>query len=249
MSKYNADGTRDDLSDGKCAGTTNWILDTQPFRQWLDSDTPSCFALTGIVGSGKTKVTTTVVDYLEDAVSTPNNNRQVFHFFYRSAFRERLTGLDVFEAFLKQIIIRNPEMPADLQHRVWTYYGPESGRPHLGQLGKRLLLPLVEHLTKPIFVIDGLDECEPISRQELVQFIPLLVAKGSSVFVSTRDISELIRRFPYLATAECTIAEEGVRHDLEVFVSDMIERQPIITNDQEVLKLIKTTLICKAKAM
>ncbi|KAF2156378.1 hypothetical protein K461DRAFT_95141 [Myriangium duriaei CBS 260.36] len=249
MSRYDPDGTRERLSEGKCHGTTTWILDSPDFCRWLGRSINSCFALTGIVGSGKTTCTTTVVDFLQDW--TAMEDRQVFHFFYESLFQDRLTATDVLEAFIKQIILTNPDIPVD-HHRVWKLYGPQSGRPHIVQVAQMLFIPLVSRLNKPIFVIDGLDECEQHSRQELIELLPSIITAGSSFFISTRDVSQLTMRFPNIVTIECSINEEGVRLDLETFVSDSIQRQnrkQKITDDEVVLRLIRTTLLEKAKAM
>ncbi|KAF2156368.1 FabD/lysophospholipase-like protein [Myriangium duriaei CBS 260.36] len=253
MSKYDSDGTLERLSEYKCLGTCNWVVNKPSFRQWMELKTGSCFALTGIVGSGKTTCTTTVVEFLQDWASS--TGRQVFHFFYESSFQSRLTALDVLEAFLKQMIIANPKIPDTLRSRVWKYYGPQAGRPHIGQLGKYLFLPLARYLNNAIFVIDGLYECEPTSQQDLMQLSPLLVAEGASLFLTLRESSGLMRRFENdsnVTICDCSLTEEGVKRDLETFITALIKEQNIrqrITEDQRTLALIKTALLGKTDAI
>lgn len=250
ISQYNADRTHERISENRCPGTTNWILDAAPFRAWLAWPNGGCFVLTGIVGSGKTIMTTSVVEYLQDMVTA--DQRQIFHFFYETSFQNRLAGVDVLEAFIKQMIVTNPDLPLELQQRVWTFYGPQSGRPDLGELSKRLFLPLARHLKNALFVIDGIDECEPQSRRELVLLLSQLVTEGSSLYVSTRDSSEWDRLMTNFFIAECSTREAGVRRDLEVFLSSLIEERLAyrrITENEKVLIRIKSTILEKASAM
>ncbi|KAF2150346.1 ankyrin [Myriangium duriaei CBS 260.36] len=250
ISTYLADRTKKRLGSARHPDTTNWIFDNENFRQWLENESGSCFALTGIIGSGKTTCTTNVIDFLQHW--SKSHRRQVFHFFYETLIPQRLLGVHALEAFLKQMILLNPELPKDLQQRLEDYYGPEPSRPPIEQLGTDLILPLIRCLRNPIFVIDGLDECEQNSRQDLIEILSPIVAEGSLLFISTRDASDLSSRFPHLLTAQCSTRESGVRHDLDIFISSLIHQQNtrrILTKDQEVLKTIKTTLLEKAGSM
>lgn len=158
------------------------------------------------------------------------------------------------EAFIKQIILTKPELPADLRDRVWNYYGPHSGRPDISELGTELFQPLVRrHLVKnAIFVIDGLDECDAKSRLEVIQILSPLLQEGQLLFTSIRDESEIRSVIPDLITVECSTNEPGLRHDLEIFVSSLTDQHIAlrrITDKEEVMTHIKTTLLAKANAM
>ncbi|KAF2158158.1 FabD/lysophospholipase-like protein [Myriangium duriaei CBS 260.36] len=174
MSLYDAESTLERLSSDKHRDTTNWILDAEPFKEWLDRP---------IVEPGKTICTVAVFESLKESPAT--SQRQVYQFFYEAAMWDHYTGLDLLEALVKQMVLTNPDIRSDLHDRTWRYYGPQSNRPHLAQLGKYLFLPLARQLKNPIFVVDGIDESET-SRAEIVQLLSAAADEGASVFINAR---------------------------------------------------------------
>jgi hypothetical protein len=205
--------------------------------------------LTGKVGSGKTLLTTTVIEQL---LETPRKrNGPVAHFFYSSAYMSRLKAIDLFQSYSKQLLDHLSSLeapfPPEIASCLQQFYSPKAIPPNFDELIDKIFIPLSKLLPQTVYAVDGLDECEPAE----IQMVLKVVREHSlRIFISGRENLNVEHCVPNSSVMR--ISEEHVNGDIRQFVEwkikgKMFERK--ITENGSLLQNIKKTLASKADRM
>jgi ankyrin repeat domain-containing protein 50 len=159
------------------AGTTNWIYDTEEYKQWTKDPTSSTLWCTGILGSGKTVLSANVVENL--MITIPAT---VSYFFCKHDEAESLQARTVIGSIARQLLSSvKPEIfdSVDLRHTSF--------------LDKYQILEYLQKLLpynqqEYFVIIDGLDECNEIEFGLLIQSLKeFLAAKHTfHIYCSSR---------------------------------------------------------------
>ncbi|KAI9373505.1 hypothetical protein BJX61DRAFT_541657 [Aspergillus egyptiacus] len=226
----------------KCPDTTSWIFSNVTFKDWLSHGEYPCLWLTGKIGCGKTFVTSSVVQFLEN----PGQGQKAFiaHFFYDHAETTRLKALDIFESYTKQILghlaSSNQRCPARAVANLKRLYGPED-----------VIFPLCQMVPDAIFVVNGLDECErPQAVEALNVFRKMVCENKSRIFISGReglDVSQAVSE-----SRKIVIADHGNGSDILKFIDWKIDektRDRALTGNSALLQEIRHRLAERADRM
>ncbi|KAJ4298854.1 hypothetical protein N0V90_004097 [Kalmusia sp. IMI 367209] len=163
----------------------NWILSVPKYRDWKNVG-PGYFWLTGKIGSGKTFITTTVIEELLKVGF-------VGHYFFQPTAPARIQAGDLFRSYVLQIIAflddRKISYPMGVVSLITQYFGPKASTPAVHAIVKNILIPLSDVILrhgKPVFyVLDGLDACNP---EEISSVLGLFRESiKCRIFISARD--------------------------------------------------------------
>ncbi|KXL48958.1 hypothetical protein M433DRAFT_2704 [Acidomyces richmondensis BFW] len=168
---------------GRAASACEWIKKDTTFQDWLlPSPQPNVLAIYGPTGCGKTVLVAHVVDYLR----TPNETAQaapvVCSYFCKDDGETNKVN-NVLRSLLRQILHSNELLPR-------RFYDWQKERQSKSQIAptqsirelRDFIISLVLSLHQSIyFIIDGVDELDEESHDDLKDFLTLLCAQPQAV--------------------------------------------------------------------
>lgn len=210
-------------------GTGIWLLERREFKDWQKqtSNDFAIFWLHGIPGSGKSKLTSLIIQTLLDqngAVST----RPPLAYFYcskKSGDPRTSNPKDILLALLRQLTGGDSSLP--LRGSVAREYrrrkdeakdlGAQISRLDFDEIVKHILDITIDH---PItIVIDALDEADDPERGELCDALEQIAKESQRrvrIFISSRNDGDIVDRFgKYLNIG---IEEKSNHDDIRNFV-------------------------------
>ncbi|KAJ7253929.1 ectomycorrhiza-induced ankyrin-domain/NACHT-domain-containing protein [Mycena rebaudengoi] len=220
-----------------------WLLERPEFREWIYA--PGSFLwLHGISGSGKTVLSSTIIDTIHDRAE-----HYVF-FYFDTNNSEQQTVTQLLCSLVTQLSIRShpPDRRLDA---LWTSHN--SGQKLLTdtELISDALLPLLEEYDqKPIFIVlDALDECS--ERLGLLRLISrMLDAKLPNVHILVTSRPEVQSGCPELAALAISVSLEGcVDGDIELYLTELLSNEPKIGWMYKKRDEIKRRLLERSKGM
>ncbi|KAJ7253943.1 ankyrin repeat-containing domain protein [Mycena rebaudengoi] len=223
--------------------TGMWLLERPEFREWIYA--PGSFLwLHGISGSGKTVLSSTIIDTIHDRAE-----HYVF-FYFDTNNSEQQTVTQLLCSLVTQLSIRShpPDRRLDA---LWTSHN--SGQKLLTdtELISDALLPLLEEYDqKPIFIVlDALDECS--ERPGLLRLIGrMLDAKLPNVHILVTSRPEVQSGCPELAALAVSVSLEGcVDGDIELYLTELLSNEPKIGWMYKKRDEIKRRLLERSKGM
>jgi hypothetical protein len=183
---------------GRLKGSGEWLLEKPEYQTWRESSTSSVLWLHGIPGSGKTKLTSLVIDQLEK-----RDNVAYFYCMRNPAEPQRGRGDQILASLVRQLAGTSPDKPilppvvtqygdaidglTEFDDQAWT--ADESGR---------VLLELMGEYPAATIVLDALDEVNQEDRQELLDILSGLLQDSPNllkIFISSRDNYDIALHF------------------------------------------------------
>ena len=231
----NAISTAEDYDSARHArleGTCDWILDREEFQAWIAperfSDAVKILWIQGPPGSGKTHLTTRIIDHLQ-------LRHPVVHFFCFYNDTRKRQPLEIIRSWILQLV-NSSDIACDVGKEIYrekiSDFATES---EIWRLFKRLVLQ-IQHF---YFVVDGFDECtgEELSsrphsiRNPRERFLnglcdSLARTKTRVLFVSRQDLD--IRRCVRSSEAdsvkwiEYALSAHDTNSDIKQFANTLI---------------------------
>jgi hypothetical protein len=179
----------------------------------------------------------------------------VAHFFYSHSNKSRLKAAHLFRSYIKQILgyldMTKKQFPLRIVSYVKRFYGPKRQYPKFEEMVDEIFVPLSELVPSTIYVVDGLDECEPEEVQKVLKpFQKMMSQHGTRVFISGRESLDVTNSIP--DSIAVVISDENNREDIRRFIEwrigeKMRERQ--LTEKKSLLQDIRSRLNEKADRM
>jgi hypothetical protein len=241
-------------------GSCQWLFKKDIFNSWEKSSASSILWLHGIPSSGKSMLTCSVITRLCTMYDV--NASPLLTYFYCSrdtAEPERADPDQVLRSILEQLSCSDADDPVR-QPAVLAYRERRrkvrGGKPEkLLEEGTDVILQIVEE-NPAIIVIDALDECDPVRRQDLLLSLRRIIRESASVvkiFISSRDDKDIVTRMG--GNSEVYIKADDNSKDIEEFCKFQVGRaihKGRILNGEVSSSLkdeITRTLISKANGM
>ncbi|KAJ5090117.1 NACHT nucleoside triphosphatase [Penicillium argentinense] len=230
------------VQEARTPGTGEWLLKHNYFCDWKAKRSSTLFWLQGNPGTGKTYLTSTVIDWVRDQPSKGND--EGFAFFYCGRDEKHTQPLTILQSFVRQLSTTRSN-PASMQAKLQASCKEareEGTNFRFGQCKDRILASL-DIYQRTTLVIDALDECDPASRDELIEALQLFMAESKRVvriFISSRpdpSIENLLKSSPNVG-----IRADDNQGDIEKFLHDKMNRLAKINIS---LKDLKTDIIAK----
>ncbi|KAJ0419784.1 ankyrin repeat-containing domain protein [Aspergillus carlsbadensis] len=178
----------DGVSEDRTPGTGDWLLTHGDYRNWETKNSSLLFWLQGSPGTGKTYLTSAVIDRIRGQVASKNEG---FAFFYcRKGDESRSHPESILQSFVRQLSnnASNPES-VQIKLRDAVKEAREKGTNFRFQQCKEQILASLDLYAKSTLVIDALDECDPDNRDELIEALNWFVQdskKPVKIFISSR---------------------------------------------------------------
>ncbi|SPO05438.1 uncharacterized protein DNG_08125 [Cephalotrichum gorgonifer] len=186
---------------GRVEDTGEWLLNHQGFKDWMRSEASSTFWLHGIPGSGKTKLSSKVIDHILQGTKTSSHGATLAYFYCSRNQADHHNSGTVLRSLVRQL-------SADRQDSaiVRFIFNMWKEQQNLGFPMKELpveeaiilLKKLVLVYSSCTIVIDGLDECTEGTRDGLIDVINDLVSEPKSlvrVFIASRNERDITGSF------------------------------------------------------
>jgi hypothetical protein len=228
-------------------GTCQWFLDSNEFRQWIDTTGQTLFC-TGIPGAGKTILTSIVVNHLQEGFRD-EPTVGLAYLYCDHERRDEQTPDHMFASILKQLAQRYslhfslPEAVRALYDKHQQTQG--TTKPRTQPLLPEILeyLPLVTDLFSKVYiVVDALDEFQASGGRRskfLKDLLALQRSIGFSLLATSRHIPEIQSQLK--ETGFCGIVAN--EEDVQSYVDNQLQyMQDFVQDDLTLQNEIKRTI-------
>ncbi|KAL2848401.1 ankyrin repeat-containing domain protein [Aspergillus pseudoustus] len=227
----------DAVSEDRTLGTGDWLLQHEDFRAWDNTSSSLLFWLQGSPGTGKTYLTSAVIDRIRSKIATEN---QGFAFFYcRKGEEARSQPQSILQSFVRQLSTNanNPES-VRIRLRDAVQSARDKGTNFRLQRCKEQILASLNIYTKSTLVIDALDECDPDTRDELVEALNSFIQdaeKPVKIFISSRPdpgIAIELQRSPNIGI-QAGDNQDDIRKYLDVELDKLAKKVAVLKRMKE----------------
>lgn len=205
-------------------GTGTWFLESIAFMEWTTGVRQHLW-LTGVPGSGKTVLTTTILDNLSQM-----DHHTALRFFFdfndtRKQSTDAMCRSLAFQLYIQQ------EAPRKVLYELFALHDNGKKQPETEELSERLRA-MLQVSAKVYIVLDALDEC--VDKTELLKWIEGFVSsphlQNVQLLATSRPEEEFrrgIRKFigdrNYI-----TLDESSVNEDIRTYIGNRMEQSPVL---------------------
>jgi ankyrin repeat protein/Cdc6-like AAA superfamily ATPase len=221
------------VKEKRTPGTGEWLLQTEDFTTWEQSDS-SIFWLQGSLGTGKTYLTSAVIDRIQDRLSnTPKN--EGFAFFYCDKNEpRRAQALSILQSIVRQLST-TAKSPGSTQKKLCELYNKcrDAGSTFSLEQCKEQIKASMDIYEKTTIVVDAMDECST-DRDKLVDALNSFVSQSNErdikIFISSRPDHEIQVQLQTAPNIDINASDNrgDVQKYLEVELDKLAKKTPSI---------------------
>ncbi|CZR49525.1 uncharacterized protein FPRO_15884 [Fusarium proliferatum ET1] len=230
--------------------SAEWIFDTGEFKRWVNGTTPGLLWCSGKMGSGKSIISASVIDYL--LTHRPSAQSRVTFFFSRFDDSESMRAETILRALARQLITIQ-DVSGDTKQALETI---QKSQEDVSSELSRLLTRLLSRKGPPSWVVlDGLDECQKEERQIAIEMLTSMLDNGANarLFTTSRDHATSIFKGVSANLEEvsmnCSLARDGMAQLVDQAVQKCVDTEELLVTDQTLITEIKNTLTQHADGM
>jgi ankyrin repeat protein len=208
-----------DFINRRQTGTGKWLLDSAEFQAWLHADKQTLFC-PGIPGSGKTILTSIVIEDLE-ARRGKNESIGVAYIYCNFRQTNEQKAGDLLASLLKQLSRDRPSLPESVS-ALYSKHKEKRSRPSIGEISDAL--QSVAALSKTFLIVDALDECQVTDGCRSMFLSEIFKVQSNSranVFATSRFIPDIMEQFRGATALEIRADPEDVRRYVDAHISDL----------------------------
>ncbi|KAK1751493.1 hypothetical protein QBC47DRAFT_82279 [Echria macrotheca] len=196
-------------------GTCEWIIGTSKFQSWLEGDQSSSLWLRGSFGTGKTFLTSKVIDHIRDRIqpapsssSPPSPPGFAFVYCDKLPEADRHTAMPLLRAILVQLATfeddgETNKVVGALRHHWEAARLAGTRSMDVQECVEWVLAALKVHKRTTTIVLDGIDKLQRSAQTQLFSALRYLIEWTPAplkVFLSCPDVEELVTAKDELAT-------------------------------------------------
>jgi hypothetical protein len=235
-------------------GTCQWLIRHDKYQHWRQKQSSDLLWLSADAGCGKSVLLSYLVDHLKSSENKIQVPEVVCYFFFKEDNSEQKDAVHAISAILHQLYTAQPWLLGQVTGQFL-----EEGKGALGSfnsLWKLLDTSTTNHSSRDvILVFDGLDECEPSTRQQLLQALTRFYSarEGSSLtqppyvktIIASRPGNDIKHAFDVLPTIRLRGEDEpeAISQDVELVIEHHIENATRRGIPREVLADVRAGLI------
>ncbi|OPB46596.1 ankyrin repeat protein [Trichoderma guizhouense] len=178
--------------------TCEWLLKHQKFLEWEESSCSSILWLHGIIGAGKSYLTSKVIDrYVFDKEAQGKNDEGFAYFYCSRSDAARRDPKSVYQSYIRQLA-RIDHYPTGMHKSIFDLY--RKAKKEQRELSipecKAALSELLRSYPRTTLVLDALDECEVGARKEIVVVLRNLATDAErpvKVYIASRREPDIER--------------------------------------------------------
>ncbi|KAL9480195.1 hypothetical protein ACSS6W_004981 [Trichoderma asperelloides] len=237
------------------AGTCAWLIqDSDEFKAWEEGRS-SLLWLHGKAGSGKSILSSSVINHLQDRHALkPSTALAYFYFSFSDPKKQNVDGM--LASLVKQINSRQPNK--QLLQRLGDYMAKEQ-RPDVKTL-QEVLIASLDGFADVYVVIDALDECPMLNgrREKLLRSLRYILANAPDslhVFLTSRkepDIDVKIRAHlsePLKIEIDLLAHREILNRDILHYIDSKLASDDFQSWPESIKMQARNSLIDKADCM
>ncbi|KAI0514613.1 hypothetical protein F5B22DRAFT_224871 [Xylaria bambusicola] len=233
LCRYNPERLLKQNQRKRFGNTANWIFQTSEFRNWIDEKGYPLLWCLGKIGSGKSIVTSSVIDRL--FLEKGHSKGPISYYFAHFSEPESLNSATVLRSLLKQRLPRKAmDLPDEIETRLEAIVSDHV--PSLTSLPSdysdlidlvTLLSDVTPGSTRSYIVIDGFDEF--VHSQQLVLFKAfshlIKLNRSNKIFISCRaSLKAQIPKY-FLSPHQIILMEVGTKNDISAYIHGMVHQK------------------------
>ncbi|RDW56366.1 hypothetical protein BP5796_13241 [Coleophoma crateriformis] len=204
----------------RAEGTCIWFKKNSEYECWKGTESPdSILWITGRPGSGKSVLSTSIIEHLQQD-REERKDCEVTYFFFDKNNERTSTSLSLVVSLIGQLVDRLSIIPSNLlsAYQVATKFGhlqlSESDKP------TEMFISLVKDIPVTYVVLDGLDECSDLHKT--LDFISSIIREAPNIHLlclsrETEALKKILGRYSKLKLDPgCT------QGDIDTFLLDEI---------------------------
>ncbi|KAJ3547221.1 hypothetical protein NM208_g1628 [Fusarium decemcellulare] len=230
--------------------TCGWILETDNYQDWKKWIFKVAI-LYGPPGAGKTFLISRVIDDLKLPSEPEASAHSVAYFYCNRNEVDRTKPENVLLSYVRQLAM--PRGRSSILKDILRLKGDLSREGRRLDLfrARELLMQLIDAYATTTLVLDAMDECDPESRQDLLDTLDHIVKQkypAVRLFISSRRDADIRRHFEDRPKIE--VEASCSQHDIGVFVEMKLQGvKNFQSRSPELRQLIKKTLMAKNEGM
>ncbi|KAJ6028546.1 hypothetical protein N7540_004122 [Penicillium herquei] len=229
-----------DISENRTPGTGEWLLEHEEFRSWEQKKKPALLWLEGNAGSGKTYLTSNVVDHIHETSEVSNKG---FAFFYCARNEpRRARGASILQSIVRQLSATMKD-PGYFQSHIKDAYKKAFSKGNIFRFEqcKRLIQACLGQYESTTLIIDAIDECDLATRAKTIDALRSFMVNTErpvKIFISSRPDSDIGIQLENISTISVSDANQDEKKYIDVSID---------TNGKPFLKTVnvKTKVINK----
>ncbi|VZI10230.1 unnamed protein product [Fusarium fujikuroi] len=244
LSSFNFTSAFNSTRNKRHIGTAKWVFDTPEFQQWVKFNGPPVLHITGKIGSGKTVLSSSIVEKLSQI--RPPQQFVSFFFARCSCIQQLVSAIDM-DTLDPKVVSALDEQLSQAKLALFSF-----------EFLSDLYLSAAKAIKQWFIVIDGLDECSTDQQSKLLKFFQGIISRNdttsniSVVFASRETCTNTIRSiFPQ--SQRLVTGLESTSVDIDSYVDDIIINKlstgELVVSDPRLLKEILTTIASKEQGM
>ncbi|PCD32692.1 hypothetical protein AU210_008935 [Fusarium oxysporum f. sp. radicis-cucumerinum] len=257
LSSFNFTSAFNSTRNKRHIGTAKWVFDTPEFQQWVGIDGPHVLHVTGKIGSGKTVLSSSVVEKLSQ-IRPPQ--QFVSFFFIRFDDPLSLDAETIIRSCVQQLL--SAIVTDDLDQRLASELEKHLSEAKLALFSldqlSRLYSSASEAIKNWFIVLDGLDECNTGQQSRVLKFFQAVVSRAGasshiSILLSSRETctSAIKRYFP--RSQRLVTGLQNTSADIVAYVDDIIIEKlstgELVVSDPSLIDEILKTIASKEQGM
>ncbi|WAO93291.1 Hypothetical protein NCS54_01083300 [Fusarium falciforme] len=210
------------VRQARTKSTCDWLVQQSKFYEWQSETSSITFWLQGFAGSGKTFITSRVIDLVAENLGSKQNHEGFAFFYCNQTEPTRRQALSVLCSFIRQLSspkcisghlhpkLRQLYVDSQLKGAGWTL-----------DLCKQHLIYLFNFYPHTTVILDALDECEVEERRLLLNIFDWATKSTSrpvKIFISSRPEADIRQRLISLPNLE--ISARNNNHDIARFIKE-----------------------------
>lgn len=234
----------DTVREERTPGTGEWLLQLEGFQDWEANKSSSLFWLQGSPGTGKTHLTSTVIDHIRSQLSNPLTD-EGFAFFYCDRDEgTRSQPLSILQSLVRQLSTATSN-PSSMQTKLLNACKEARSKGtnfRLNQCEDQILASM-DIYQQTTLVIDAMDECDSDSRDQFLDVLNSFMSKAKRplrIFISSRPDSDIESQLEN--TPSMNISASDNRDDIKKYLQAELDR---FARKNHVLKPLKTNIVDK----
>lgn len=220
----------EDILGKKCGSTAKWIHEHETFKQWKDSPSNAVLWLTGGPGSGKTVMTGSIIEQLQN--ESNSRNSVLLYYFVDGKEADKCNPLNVFPGLIYQLLRARPNLVGMVRRATGTdaYFSSTL------QKSAKILHSIMKDIPKIFLFVDAIDECK-VSRSELLVLLFDLQkdAKSLKLFVTSRtDPNCTIEGvFDQYSTPRICLTIDNMNADIAMYLTIEMRKFKMVSLDND----------------
>lgn len=248
---------------GRTEGTGAWLLTGAQFEAWRDSAEMSVLWIHGIPGCGKTVLTSSVIDHVQQFISTRRHASALAFYYFQFSHKDTSTMDLMLRSLIYQISYWKGSSPTALaefasehfrhtrrHHKSGVIYRDGVSQPSTSELIS-ILRGITEEVDEVFLFLDGLDEC--VDQHDLLEMVDQMLrwnVERLHIFLTGRFDQNLGTTMEVMNVPTVEVNKQVVDRDIELFVKEQLTSHPKLRKWSPKLRdQIRDSLIAGSQGM